>query len=331
VPELTVLFSTTQLRYSQPMGEKKSPNPGFTLPPLNAIRAFEAAARRVSFVEAARDLGVTHWAIGKQIKLLEDWFGTPLFERRARGVALTDEGAELLGDASAAFAILSGASRKLRRPHAARRISGLVRINVPTSFALRWLIPHMSQFQGRFPNVEVRISTTSRKLRYIGSAFDLGVRLGAAPPAGLKSEILMPDRRLPACNPEILRKRPVKSADDLNRHTLLHSATTRSDWSEWFAIAGSPTLPTVRHVEFEHVHLQLQAAVDGLGIALASLPLIASDIAAGRLICPISEPHWRTENYLLVSEDRDENAAVKAFRAWITATALSSSADVAPG
>jgi LysR family transcriptional regulator, glycine cleavage system transcriptional activator len=327
--ELTAVFCREQLRYSPLMGEEKSPDPGFTLPPLNAIRAFEAAGRRVSFVEAARDLGVTHWAIGKQIKLLEDWLGTPLFERRARGVALTGEGAELLVDVSAAFATLSDASRKLRRPHAARRISGLVRVNVPTSFALHWLIPRLSQFQGRFPNVEIRISTTSRKLRYIGSAFDLGVRLGAAQPAGLKSEILMRDRRLPACSPEILRNRPVKSVDDLNRHTLLHSATTRTDWSEWLAIAGRPTLPTVRHVEFEHVHLQLQAAVDGLGIALASIPLIESDIAAGRLICPIAGPHWRAENYLLVSEDRDENAAVKAFRAWITATAASSPADVA--
>jgi LysR family glycine cleavage system transcriptional activator len=311
------------------MGEKKSPDRGFTLPPLNALRAFEAAGRRVSFVGAARDLGVTHWAIGKQIKLLEDWLGTPLFERRARGVALTSEGAELLFDVSAAFATLSDASRKLRRPHAARRISGLVRVNVPTSFALHWLIPRLSQFQERFPNVEVRVSTTSRKLRYIGSAFDLGVRLGVMQPGGLKCEILMRDRRLPACSPQILRNRPVKSVDDLNRHTLLHSATTRSDWSEWLAIAGRPMLPTVRHVEFEHVHLQLQAAVDGLGIALASMPLIESDIAAGRLTCPIPGPHWRAENYLLLSEDRDENAAVKAFRAWVTATAASSPADVA--
>lgn len=323
------MFSGRQLRYSPLMGEKKSPNPRFTLPPLNAIRAFEAAGRRVSFAEAARDLGVTHWAIGKQIKLLEDWLGTPLFERRARGVVLTGEGAELLADVGVAFATLSDASRKLRRPHAARRISGLVRVNVPTSFALHWLIPRLPQFRSRFPNVEVRISTTSRKLRYIGSAFDLGVRLGAARPVGLKSEVLMRDRRLPACNPEILRNRPVKSVDDLHRHTLLHSATTRSDWSEWFAIAGRSTLPTGRHVEFEHVHLQLQAAVDGLGIALASMPLIESHIAAGRLTCPLSGPHWRAENYLLLSEDGDENAAVKAFRAWITATATSSSTDVA--
>jgi LysR family glycine cleavage system transcriptional activator len=325
-----VVISATQLRYSLPMGEKKSPDRGFTLPPLNALRAFEAAGRHVSFVEAARDLGVTHWAIGKQIKLLEDWLGTPLFERRARGVALTAEGADFLVDVGAAFATLSGASRKLRRPHAGRRISGLVRVNVPTSFALRWLIPRLPRFQERFPNVEVRLSTTSRKLRYIGSAFDLGVRLGAVQPAGLKSEILMRDRRLPACNPEILRNRPVKSVDDLNRHTLLHSATTRSDWPEWLAIAGRPTLPAVRHVEFEHVHLQLQAAVDGLGIALASLPLIESDIAAGRLICPLSGPHWRAENYLLVSEDRDESAAVKAFRAWLTAAATTP-ADVEGG
>src|SRR6266576_4154748 len=105
------------------------------LPPLNAVRAFEAAARRGSFVEAAADLNVTHWAVGKQIRLLEDWLGVPLFERRSRGVVLTDEGAELLRDASAAFFRLSESAGKLRRPEVGKRVSGLVRVNVQSSFA----------------------------------------------------------------------------------------------------------------------------------------------------------------------------------------------------
>src|ERR1700722_53969 len=108
------------------------------LPPLNAMRAFEAAARRGSFVEAAKDLHVTHWAIGKQVRLLEDWLGVPLFERRTRGVALTDQGADLLVDVSAALARLASATGRLRGPDPARRVSGVVRVNVLPSIALRW-------------------------------------------------------------------------------------------------------------------------------------------------------------------------------------------------
>jgi DNA-binding transcriptional LysR family regulator len=292
------------------------------LPPLNAVRTFEAAARRGSFVAAAADLNVTHWAVGKQIRLLEDWLGVPLFERRSRGVVLTDEGAELLGDVSAAFGRLSEATGKLRRPDIARRVSGLVRVNALPSFALRWLLPRLSQFQDLFPNVEIRISTTSRRLRSIANAFDVGIRSGPEPAQGLRSQTLLADRRRPACSPEILRRRPVETAQDLRRHTLLHSATTRSAWSEWLSASGVPGLAPVRHLELDHVYLQLQAAVDGLGVALASMPLIEADVAAGRLVCPIAAPEWQAPSYHLVTnEERAGDAAVREFRDWILAAA----------
>src|ERR1700739_252194 len=121
------------------------------LPPLNALRPFEAAAQRGSFVEAAAELNVTHWAVGKQVKLLEEWLGVPLFERRSRGVALTDEGAELLRGVSAAFFPLLEATAKLRRPEITRRLSGMVRVNVQPSFALRWLFPRLTGFQELHP------------------------------------------------------------------------------------------------------------------------------------------------------------------------------------
>lgn len=244
------------------MREKNSPLEKTGLPPLNAIRAFEAAARHGSFAEAATALNVTHWAIGKQVRLLEDWFGLPLFERRARGVALTDEGAELLGDVSVAFTRLLAASGKLGRQKSQHRVSGLVRINVPTSFAVRWLIPRLSEFQTHFPNIEIRLSTTSRKLRYVGAAYDLGVRLSREPGSRFKFKTLMKDLQLPACNPEILRSRPLKTIGDLRQHTLLHSSTTRPAWTQWLALAGYPDLTPAHHLEFDHVHLQLQAAMD---------------------------------------------------------------------
>ena len=291
------------------------------LPPLNAIRAFDAAARFGSFAKAANELHVTHWAVGKQIRLLEDWLGFPLFRRRPRQVVLTDEGAELAREVSSALSKLSGAVKKLRNSGTIDRASGTVRISVPTSFALRWLIPRLSQFQQAFPDITVRIMTTSRKLRYIGSASDLGIRL--SPDRALRSVKLMADRRLPACSPELLRVRQIATVQDLRGHTLLHSKTTSSAWSEWLALAGAPQLRPAQHMEFEHVHLQLEAAVNGLGIALASLPLIQDDLATGRLTCPILAPEWSAQDYLLVSEYREEDAAVKAFRSWIMNSARS--------
>lgn len=194
------------------MGQDKGTDKGRDkLPPLNALRSFEAVARHGSFAGAATDLHVTHWAVGKQIRLLEDWFGLPLFERRARGVVLTDEGAALLNDVSNAFERLGTAAARLRHDGSTRRISGIVRVNVPASFALSWLVPRLADFQTRHPDVEVRVSTTSRKLRFIGDAFDIGVRSGAEGGAGVESRTLMADLRLPACSPALLRQHPYRT------------------------------------------------------------------------------------------------------------------------
>lgn len=302
------------------------------LPPLNALRHFEAVAQHGSFAAAAADLHVTHWAVGKQIRLLEDWFGVPLFERHARGVVLTDDGAALLNEVSNTFGRLAGATARLRRKDVAHRVSGIVRINVPPSFALHWLLPRIGDFHGRYPEIDVRVSTTSRKLRYIGDAFDIGVRVGAEQGAGLVSCSLMPDLRLPACNPALLRRHPVQNAADLRHHTLLHSTSTRTAWSRWLREAGVPDLRAARHVEFDHTYLQLAAAVEGLGMALASLPLIEHDIAAGRLVCPIAAPAWHAADYTLVTNaDRRDDSAVAAFEQWIISLSGRSSGLVAPG
>jgi LysR family glycine cleavage system transcriptional activator len=301
------------------------------LPPLNALRNFEAVARHGSFAGAAADLHVTHWAVGKQIRLLEDWFGLPLFERRARGVVLTDEGAALLNDVGNAFERLSAAAARLRHDAFTRRVSGIVRVNVLASFALCWLLPRLADFQARYPDIDVRVSTTSRKLRYIGDAFDVGVRSGHEPGAGVISRTLMADVRLPACSPALLRQHPIQEVADLRHHTLLHSASTRTAWSQWLREAGASDLRAARHVEFEHAYLQLAAAVECMGVTLASLPLIERDIAAGRLVCPIAAPAWRAADYTLVmNADRTGDDAVIAFEQWITMMAAQSATRVGP-
>lgn len=292
------------------------------LPPLNALRHFEAVARLGSFAAAASDLHVTHWAVGKQIRLLEDWFGVPLFERRSRGVVPTDEGVALLNDVKGAFARLSSSVARLRHESITRRITGVVRVNAMASFSLCWLIPRLADFQAHYPDIDVRLSTTSRKLRYVGDAFDIGVRSGPEDAAGLVSTTLMPDLRLPACSPAVLLSHPIRTVADLRNHTLLHSTSTRTAWSDWLRKAGAPGLQGARHLDFDHVFLQLGAAAEGLGVTLASLPLITREIATGRLVCPLSEPAWRGPDYtLVVNTDRADDDAVMAFKNWIMATA----------
>jgi LysR family transcriptional regulator, glycine cleavage system transcriptional activator len=292
------------------------------LPPLNALRHFEAVARLGSFAAAASALHVTHWAVGKQIRLLEDWFGVPLFERRPRGVVLTDEGAALLNDVKGAFARLGSSVARLRHESMTRRVTGIVRVNALASFALCWLIPRLADFQSRYPGIDVRLSTSSRRLRYVGDAFDVGVRSGHEDAAGLVSTTLMPDVRLPACSPAVLLSHPIRTVADLRNHTLLHSTSTRTAWSEWLREAGAPSLQGAGRLDFDHVYLQLGAAAEGLGVTLASLPLIEREIATGRLVCPISEPAWRGPDYtLVVNTDRADDGAVVAFKQWIMAAA----------
>lgn len=288
------------------------------LPPLNALRSFEAVALHGSFAAAAVGLNVTHWAVGKQIRLLEDWLGKPLFERRARGVRLTDEGAALLDDVSDALDRLATGTARLRDSGFAPRISGTVRVNALVSFALSWLLPRLPDFHLQFPEIDVHVSTTSRRLRYLGDAFDIGVRSGPEQGPGLVSRALMADVRLPACSPALLRQHPIHSAADLRHHTLLHSGSTKGAWTQWLRQAGAPGLRPVRQMEFEHVFLQQAAAVEGLGVTLASLPLIRRDLAAGRLVCPLPEATWRAPDYVMVvSAERDSDAAVCAFRGWM--------------
>ena len=302
------------------------------LPPLNALRHFEAVARLGSFAAAASDLHVTHWAVGKQIRMLEDWFGVPLFERRSRGVVPTDEGAALLNDVKGAFSRLSSSVTRLRHESITRRVTGVVRVNTLASFALCWLIPRLTDFRALYPDIDVRLSTTSRKLRYVGGAFDIGVRSGPEDAAGLTSTTLMPDLRLPACSPAVLQSHPIRTVADLRNHTLLHSMSTRTAWSDWLREAGAPGLQGAGHLDFDHVFLQLGAAAEGLGVTLASLPLIEREIATGRLVCPISEPAGRGPDYtLVVNTDRANDDAVIAFEKWILAAAARSSVVPARG
>lgn len=256
------------------------------LPPLNAVRAFVAAARHASFTHAADELGVTHGAVSKQVRLLEDHLGVPLFTRGARQVALTAAGRELLSEAAPALERIAAAAVRLRRA-APAGAGSVVRINVRPSFALRWLIPHLPAFMQAHPGVRPEVVTsTAEPARLPAGSFDVVVRRerpGVSWPEGMRVRPFLRERAMPVAAPALLAGLPVRQAEDLAGHTLLHTATRDADWAAWLARAGVPGLRPAAELRFEHLQFALQAALDGMGVALGPSELVAADLAAGRL------------------------------------------------
>lgn len=258
------------------------------LPPLNAVRAFAAAARHASFTRAASELGVTHGAVSKQVRLLEEHLGQPLFTRGVRRIALTSAGRELLADTAPALERIAAAAAKLRR--AAPAEAGVVRINARPSFALRWLIPHLPRLARACPDLEPQVATSTQEpARLPAHSFDVVIRRdapdhrGPAWPAGMPARPFLRESALPVAAPALLAAHPVRRAEDLAGHVLLHTATRGKDWADWFARAGVPDLRPAGELRFEHQQFVLQAALDGLGVALGLSALVGGDLAAGRL------------------------------------------------
>jgi LysR family glycine cleavage system transcriptional activator len=269
-------------------GELKSPMLTARLPPLNALRSFEAAARHASFSRAADELGVTHGAVSKQIRVLEDDLGQQLFSRGVRQVKLTAAGRELLAEIAPALERIGAAAAALRRGPS--QDAGEVRINTRPSFALRWLIPHLPQFVRAYPGIEPQITTsTLEPARLSPSAFDIAIRRatpgrgGSAWPDGMQPQAFLPEGALPVASPALLAERPVHRLEDLNRHVLLHTATRQKDWEDWLRLAGCSELHPAGALWFEHQQFTLQAAIDGMGVAIGLSVLAAADLAEGRL------------------------------------------------
>lgn len=263
-------------------------------PPLNAVRAFAAAARRLSFTQAAEELHVTHSAVSRQIKGLEAFLGVPLFERRVRQVALTPEGQQFFAEVEPALAQIGAAARALRTAEPARA----VRINVRPSFAVRWLIPRLPSFALHCPGIEPRVVTSTVQPEQALGAFDIAVRRGRDGwPASMRLHPFLEDEVLVVGAPALLRARPLDDLRALGAHVLLSAKTRRDDWDAWKKAFGAPRARPAGRLQFDHLHFVLQAALDGLGLALAPTSLIAHDLAAGRLLSPLPALRMPLERY----------------------------------
>lgn len=259
---------------------------GSDLPPLNAVRAFVAAARHQSFSRAAVEQNVTHSAISRQVKSLETHLGVALFERRVRQVLLTPAGQAFFTEAAPALAQIASAAAGLRQATAPRA----VRINVRPSFAVRWLIPRLPDFVAQHPGVEPRVETGTAQPANAIDRFDIAIRRGLQGwPPSIRVQAFLPDEALLVGAPALLADHPVTTPRALAAHVLMSARTRNGDWDAWQRQAGVARLKPAGRLVFDHHHLVLQAAVDGLGLVVAPVSLVRHDLASGRLVAVLPE------------------------------------------
>ena len=284
-----------------------------SLPPLNALRAFEAAARLGSFSAAAESLYVTHGAISRQVRALEEWLGIALFDRHGRRVALTAPGREYFLAVQAAFQNIAGATRRVAESGTQRRLT----LDALPTFTMHWLLPRLTRFQLRHPGVELSLITSDRPPDQ-SMNFDLAIRRGPLELPGFETREFMVEREIPVCSPELLRHLPLRELRDLKRHTLLSSAARPHSWQRWLAAAGVPRLEPKAKQQFDHFYLTLQAAVDGIGIALGPRPVIDRELEAGRLVMPLPGPTVPSRAYCwLIPESRTGDPVLRKFCDWL--------------
>ncbi len=284
------------------------------LPPLNALRAFEAAARHLSFTRAAGELHVTQAAISHQIKALEEWLGMPLFRRQNRALLLTDAGQAYLPPLREAFDRIQDATNKLRE----RDKSGALTVGTFTSFAAKWLVPRLGRFASAHPDIEVRLAINDVLVDFAADAVEVAIRYGRGDWKGLHAERLMTEVVFVVCSPKLLDgPAPLKRPEDLRHHTMLHDDLPE-DWDTWLEAAGVGTTKAKRDLAFNHSEMVLQAAIDGLGVALGRSVLVADDLAAGRLVKPFDlELPTQAAYYLACPDGTQDRPKVKAFRDWV--------------
>lgn len=295
------------------------------LPPLNGLRAFEAAARHLSFSRAAEELYVTPAAISHQIKGLEDYLGVTLFRRLPRTVHLTDEAQRVLPAITEAFDKLDQATSMLKESET----SGVLTVTSAPTFAAKWLLPHLSEFTDAYPDINVRLDARLETVDFDKEGVDIGVRLGNGKYPGMRTNRLFAESVVPVCHPKFLEgDNRLRMPSDLKHHTLLHVDWGNKiegpvpDWMMWLRSAGIDDVDPTRGPVFTVEEMAIAAAVRGTGIALASTYAVAEDLERGALVVPFARRIEAAASYWVVAPERTaDTAKVKAFRDWILARA----------
>lgn len=289
------------------------------LPSLNGLRAFEAAARHLSFTLAASELNVTQTAISHQIRRLEEELGIRLFVRQNRALTLTPEARDYLPGVRAAFNDLRLATDRLLR----KDDDKVLTVSTLASLAAKWLLPRLTDFQEHHPGIDVRITTSTSLVDFQRDNVDAAIRYGRGQWPGLRADWLMADELFPVCSPSLLRgDKPLRCPEDLKSHMLLHTSNANSDdWRLWLTAAGQPAdIARQPGITFDMIFMTIQAAIDGIGVAMGRTSYVRDDIAKGRLVVPFKIALPADAGFYLVApEGRREAPKLAAFRQWMIA------------
>jgi LysR family transcriptional regulator, glycine cleavage system transcriptional activator len=297
------------------------------LPPLTALRTFEVAARTGSFTAAASELGVTHGAVSKQIQSLEEWLGQTLFTRAGQRMAPTLHGRAFAREISEAFDRIADAARRYGNVSATQ----VLRVNAPASFTMRWLIPRLPQFYESHPDTEVRISTSSALDETLRGSFDLLIRHGPQPWEQYSAKEFLDEFNTLVASPRLLKRQPLRRLEDLSKHTILSTESRPGDWENWLLAAGYNGSPPARQERYDHYFVVLLATLDGLGVSIGPMPVLANDVRAGRLRTPFSRITVQRPSYFVLTPlDADKSPMMHAFVNWLIRAGADSRLPVAP-
>lgn len=283
--------------------------------PVNWLRAFDVAARHLSFSAAAVELNVTPAAVSQQVRLLEHRLGEQLFERHARGLRLTRAGETLVPACRESFERLDGVLAEL---FGRRRRDQLV-LRVALGFARQWLLEHVATFSRRHPDVPIRVIATVWAGEPVDASVDLDIRLAAGPVRGMASHRLTHDEIFPVCSPALAAASPrIRQPTDLMRHTLLHTIGFAQGWPHWFAAAGVATARTPPMIEFDSMRLALDMAAMGHGVALARSSYVEELLRARRLRALFDVRLKARDNvYLIHAHGVAPGSPAALFRDWV--------------
>lgn len=282
-----------------------------SLPSLNALRAFEAAARLGSVTAAAAELHVTHGAVSRQVKQLEQALGTALFHRAGTGLRLSEAGARLLPVLTSAFDLMEAGVAQ-----AARARGGNLIVSCLGTFTMRWLIPRLFAFRAAHPDIEVQLSASDAPVNFLRDRFDLAIRTARPPwPGDMIAKPFIVEEVGPVLSAALQERLRLRTVEDLARATLLHTDTRISAWIDWFASVGQAEVQPAAIQTFEHFYFMLQAAASGLGVAIGPKPVIEDDLSAGRLVAPFGFVRSGL-SYVSLRPHADEGRAAL-FETWL--------------
>jgi LysR family glycine cleavage system transcriptional activator len=293
------------------------------LPPLNALRAFEVASRVGSFTLAARELSVSQGAVSRHVARLEDFLGVQLFERGHREVKLTALGQAYAEDIRQVFVRIQQTTGRIQAHGGVRKAMRQLRVALFPSIASRWLMPRLARFRAAHPDVELVLTTTSAPPDLEEGAVDIINIRGDPGRATVEYRPLFDITIQPVCIRALMEAPPgLTKPSDLSRYVLLQSMNRLSDWAIWLAEAGAPAVQPEHSVKFEHSALAYEAAIDGLGVAIAQTAFVQDELADGRLVAPFPLAVRTGENYGLAwLHAKAADPAVRAFSDWMCAEA----------